>query len=294
MLLFACEEKVTYPIYDADQLRAYVENSDQGQMLFGTDLIPGTPYQLADNGVVYRDSVDSIVRVYVADTISGEGKDWSAEPGLKQYLIMAYAEVIVRDDFYGRTVRAAGDDTSYIPFKITTTRRGFFLRLGNNLYNNYNGWMVFAFLGGDYFQSVTLNEVDGPRVNVYPSAFHYRVLDSVWNDALNRWDITPRVRAIKQEYIPLEENLGGVEGITPITKGRAIAFHSQEPYIIAVAGETDSGLGWHLLDRYTGSKWVDTIKTPTVNEKAFNLMCVQKFAGEQRVGGMWCIPYHAR
>ncbi len=296
-LMVGCEDdREVFDFYDHDELVRYIHEDATGLEFFRTaGLIPSDPYTKPfDEGAVYRDFVDSIDRWYdVFPTPDSVDKDFGSP-----LWIVDDAEMIVEDLFFVRIQRIAGTDTSYVNQGRLLRRLGYFLRLGSEN-QRFSGWKLHGFNGGAP-GSGTLMEVtkeDGTTFrgdNIGFDEFRYVQYITIRYQTENgQWAIRTDtlVRYSRWAYRPLED-------IAVVTKGRRLVFTSSfvrdnSVYQLMTA-DTNSGSTLQVMHGPQNAGYVDTVFTPAVNPRVWNLVFVQEFKATDRPGDIWCVSYRSR
>ena len=298
IMLTGCEDDPeVFDVYDYDELIRYVTDSYEGKDLFRTDgLIPDDPYyKLSDPGAVYRDFVDSVNRwFYVITTPDSVVKDHGAP-----FWLTDDAEVVVNDEFFIRTERTLGENTSY-EYQLRKLKRiAYFLRLGN-FNQRFSGWIMHAYNGGiprgEALLEVT--QADGTVFRGDKLAMKYfdydkyttvRYIDEQGHASI-RVDTVHRAES-QFKYILLQD-------IARVDKSDSLIFHSsdiadQSAYQL-LAAETDSGMTLHVMQMLEGNQYIDTIITPGINNRLWEIVLLQEFTTTGHLGSMWCVPYYVQ
>jgi len=295
-LMVGCgDEPEVYNVYDYDELIRYVHDDPTGREFFRTEgLIPDDPYAKPfDEGAVYRDFVDSIDRWYdVFPTPDSVDKDFGTPYG-----IVDDAEVIVKDLFFVRIRRVAGTDTSYKHQGRLLTRLGHFLRLGSES-QRFSGWKLHGFNGGSP-GSGTLMEVTKENGTTFRGddigfdEFRYIQYMTVrYQTEDGKWAIRTDtlVRYSRYAYRPLDD-------IATVPKGQRLVFTSDlvatNSVYQLITADTDSGCTLQVMHGPDNARYVDTVWTPAVNSRVWNVVFVQEFKATDRPGDIWCVPYRS-
>ncbi|MEA3296789.1 MAG: hypothetical protein U9R56_02865 [candidate division Zixibacteria bacterium] len=293
--LTGCEdEPEVFDVYDYDELIRHITYSNEGKELFRTvNLIPDDPYiKPSDPEAVYRDFVDSVNRwFYVTTTPDSVVKDHGAP-----FWLTDDAEVVVCDEFFIHTERTYGDSTSYEYQSRKLERIAYFLRLGD-FNQRFSGWIMHAYNGGTPRGEALLEisrEDDtvfrGDELAMQP--FTYDKYTTVrYIDEQGQADIRVDtvLRAESQfRYILLQD-------IARVDKGDILIFNSsdvdaQSQYQL-LAAETDSGATLHLMHRFESDQYIDTVRTPDINNRLWEIVLLQEFTTTGHLGSMWCVPY---
>lgn len=272
VVLSGCEEEEVYRVHDVDEIKRYLQETEEGLELFRVDgLIADTPYRLPFDDAEYRDFVDSTTRTVSVDV---EGP---FDFGYLGYTQEALATVT--DRFYVRTQRVLGSDTTELLSERDVTRYGYFLQLGNEN-DAFIGWKLWGFN--------SLGEFDPPvRLSV-------KTLDGKHSLAATLGAYTEQPRAFHDyPYIKLYEIDTLKNNDTLVL---SVSPRNDIGYYHLVSAADDSGFFTKAMNRIDSLHWVDTIKTPANNPRIWNIIFVQSFLNppsRQYIRG-WCIPYYVR
>lgn len=290
-----CEEKDVPYVIDEDEIARYVIEDVNARELFRTDnLITTDVYTMPfDDSATYRDSVIGVERLQfevVFPGSNGDGKDADGEYILADYGslgMLREAYLVAQDKFTVQTLRFYNGDTiQEIISDRRLTRYGFYLKLGDDS-QAYLGWLLWGFngvLGNNVPVGVNLVDSHANSYSVGSSFYSDRSVGSLGGSFFYYKRLS--------EIIPITEGSNIIlttrtSGTTPV---RRVDF-------VSAAENINNGFMTRPMT-YIGTNAdgqyleVDTIKTPAVNSRTWNLVYMQSFKSDEFFFlGNWVVPY---
>ncbi|UCD64125.1 MAG: hypothetical protein JSW34_01445 [Candidatus Zixiibacteriota bacterium] len=312
--LFACEEIDVPYVIDEEEIMRYIVESDVGVELFRTDsLLPSNPYVIPDDpDAFYVDRVDSVTRIYdiyiLVDNFGSEDREYIQDFG-PPIGVTRGAEATVTDNFYIRTIRYEGGDSTVYHMVRPVIRYGFFVKLGDDN-QAFRGWLLMAFSGGGPFARQSwlgTSRVQGirPDNTTFPAdSVTYYDIPFLMIDITNRpWDTLENyLGRTRFSYLWLN----GDPQVTRIDDGAQLRFRVTElgdsTLFYTLAGETTGDFAVSVLQPDSDSLPVASISTPSDNSRPWNVVYLQEFCvpsgspvtftsiNALEIKG-WCVPY---
>ncbi|MFZ5981942.1 MAG: hypothetical protein ACOYVF_15075 [Candidatus Zixiibacteriota bacterium] len=293
-LLTGCEEKDVPFVVDEDEIARYVVEDVVARELFRTDsMITTDIYTMPfDDSATYRDSVIAVTRLQfevVFPGANGDGKDADGEYILSDYgnlgfLREAYVEIM--DKFTVQTLRFYNGDTIQ---EIISDRRlkrlGFFVKLGDDS-QPYLGWLLWGFNGldGNYMPvNVTFTDSHANSYSVglvfYPDTSVVRFNSSrIYFKRLSNF--TPITEG-SNLIVTTQTN----DAVTPTRRLQFISAAEDDGFMTRPM----TFIGTNSEGQY---REIDTVKTPTMNRRTWNLIYMQSFKSDEFFFlGNWVVPY---
>lgn len=302
-----CKEIDIPVIVDEDEIERYIYESDVGIELFRTNnLIPDDHYTIpGDPGAVFVDLVDSVKRtvdVYILlDHYGVDGHDYVQDFG-DPYGITRDAEVTVTDNFYLRTLRIEGNDTSTYTYSgfHPVERYAYFMKLGTDS-QAFRGWLMMGYSGGG---PSDFTHADGVRADnsTFPAdpIDYQKVSSDIIDVTTSDWDTLTTVNT-RVAYLWLS----GAPQVARIDEGeivriQLVSAHDSSMFF-TMSGETDAGFS--VINSVDGdSVHTATIDTPSNNDRPWNILYLREYYSpldanindvpfDQLSRQGWCVPY---
>lgn len=287
-LLFGCDEEEVVGISDRDVVMQYLQGAEVSRELFRTDsLITDDLYTVpSDAEAVYRDIVDSVVRLTILDPDPDSNVIGIFDPPHYQ---KRYTFAKVEDDFYIRTQRIVGEDTVEVADVRTLTRHGFLLKLGSDA-RPYLGWKLQGFNGAGPVRTEVKDVATGRvyRGDALAGSLVYFQRIVVTSNRIDTVADRSSVQYVQVDTLP------------PIDKGAAVVFSSLDADSVSqyqmMTAETDDGFQMRRMGRRADLRYQDTVVTPANHNRLWNIVFFQEVGEFSPAPGMvvhrlWCAPY---
>ena len=272
-----CKEKDVPYVIDADEIARYMAEDESAQNLFRSDsLIVSTPYQTPLDDATYLDSVIAHTRrqEVIVDSVL-------ADYGSLGQLMEAMVYVI--DSFQVATIRTSGNDRTVFYNPRLVTRIGFFLKLGSDA-QAYVGWKLWG---------IGVSTAAKPPVDVLvqPEGDTAFAGDySIYTRQPVDLALDPSFYYIRLSDLPqVGKNVKTVVSTT-IRNTQAPARYYQ---LLSAAG--NSGDFTEPMIQIDRSHYTDTITTPAINPRLYDVMMMQSFVDTTfQFAKAWVIPYRVQ
>ncbi len=269
LFIIGCEEIEIPVISDEDQLLSYLENTEEGVELFRIDsLFDETLYSVPFDNALYKDVFQSNrrnVNITIGDVSEIENIGFVRE-----------AIAIVEDFYTVKTFRYTGNDTTSGESTRSIIRYAYFLKLGDDS-RAFLGWKMYGFN--------SLGLIPAPVTIEGKSTDNSVQFDGDSRSYRNR-TVGFNLPYIKLEDFPLIE-----KGMKLEIKAERTA-PTAEYHIISA--ESDKGFLTYPMKYINGTNSIDTVSTPSNNNRLWNIITIQSFDGTLPAGQhirTWCIPY---
>ena len=293
-IIGGCEEREITFVVDADVLRDYISQTEEGRDLFRVDnLFLEDPFMIDGDLATYKIIVDSVFRSIVVDTTPVNIlKDFGGSIGMARD-----AEVIVDDFFHLRVLRIENADTTISSHKRAITRIGYFLKLGSDAQANF-GWLLWGFNGGSPESPAQMVIRSSRGVEFRGDQFDYVQFRYVLHDTLSNGEIRLIGGFSDHKYIRLSAT--GIISDGDLLYITSSNLQSTSHYQL-ISADTDSGFVLHNMNRADATHWVDTVATRHNNPKIWELLSFQEMQAIPIVGAIppdtafvwngWTVPF---
>ncbi len=311
----SCEEHDVPFVSDQEVIGRIIYETEEGQELFRTkNIFLEEEYTIPFDSSIYKVEVDSIIReidysINMCSWDSFNVKICHEHPN--PIGINRDAEVIVDDFFYVTYFKINGTDTVKYNRVRLLTRKGFFLKLGNDG-DAYLGWLFWGFNGGyvnehithgrgrvdvlaqngEFFHSDS-RDLDNFRFIEHRSSIRYD------NDGNSYIEELSNPRETKYNYQRLS-----FMGTPDIGDKLYLTTNNVDnsSYYQIITASTNNGYEMSMSTRSDSSQYVDTVQIPANNSKIWNLLFIQDIDRFYIQGGTppdtmgtnwfgWCVPY---
>ncbi len=289
-----CEERGVTFVVDADVLRDYISQTEEGRDLFRVDnIFLEDPFTIDGDSAIYKIIVDSVYRSIVVDTTPVRVlKDFGGSIGMARD-----AEVIVDDFFHLRVLRIENGDTTFSSHKRALTRVGFFLKLGSDAQANL-GWLLWGYNGGAPESPAEMVIRSNRNVEFRGDQLEYSQLRYVLYDTLSNGEVRLVPGYTDYKYIRLSmTGLINAGDLLYITSSKL----KPTSYYQLISAESDSGFVLYDMNRLDATHWVDTVATRHNSPHIWDLLSFQEVQAIPIVGSNppdttfvwngWTVPF---